>query len=160
MLTYSLSAVVAAYAAVDLWVGVLSWPEQCLVSLHTLSSEPSGMFDDAGSEFKLVGIAVRNQTSGGVSFDGRHLEAEARFGDEWKKVPSPGPLTGIPPRSETQEIVLIPNRAEGYRMRFRYCFSLGPLAEQRLLDWAFHNFPVLKGPNIFGRFLVYHRYET
>jgi hypothetical protein len=159
MLTYSLSALFfAGYAAIDLWLTMLSTPDQCSVSLRTVSSEPSpsGIFDETALEFDLVHLAVSNQTSAAVIFNG--VLAEARIGDDWVVAPSPAPLSGITPFSETEEMVLIPKGADAYRLGFYYTYSLPPV-EERLSYWAYRNLPSLYGPHLIGRWLAHRWYE-
>jgi hypothetical protein len=156
MLAYSLTALFAGYAAVDLWLTMLASPDQCSVSLRKVSSEPSGIFDETGLELDLVHLAVSNQTTALVLFNG--VMAEARFGEEWVAAPSPSPLSPISPFRETEELALIPKRADAYRLGFDYTFSLPP-TEQRLSDWVWREFPGVYGPHLIGRWLNYRWYE-
>jgi hypothetical protein len=121
-----------------------------------VSSEPSGIFDDAGAELDLVRLAISNQTSALVLFNG--VLAEARIGDDWIAAPSPAPLSAIRPLSETEELVLIPKRADAYRLGFDYAFYLAP-TEQRLSDWVLREFPSVYGPHPIGRWMTYRWYE-
>jgi hypothetical protein len=156
MLAYSLSVFFAGYAAIDVWLTMLSSPDQCSVSLRTMSSEPSGMFDETEAEFDLVHLAASNQTSALVLFNG--VLAEARIGDDWVEAPPPAPLSAIWPFRETEELVLMPKRADAYRLGFDYAFSLAP-TEERLSDWVSREFPSIYGPHLIGRWLTYRWYE-
>jgi hypothetical protein len=121
-----------------------------------VSIEPSGIFDETEVELDLVHLAASNQTSALVLFNG--VSAKARIGDNWVAAPSPAPLRPIWPFSETEELVLIPKRADAYQLGFNYTYSLPPV-EERLSDWAYRKLPSLYGPHLIGRWLAYRWYE-
>lgn len=153
------SAAAAGYAAVDVFLTVLAWPDECSVSLRLLRREPSAMYDKDGVELDLVRLGVTNATGALVIFNSAFLEAEVKLGDQWHAAPSPAPFSSIRGWSETQEVVLVPRGADAYRIRFRYHYLL-PLAEQRFLDWALANVPRLQDSHLIGHLLSDHWYRT
>jgi hypothetical protein len=138
--------VILSAAAITVAAALLLWPRRCPVAVVILSTEPSGMVDDAGAEYALAYVALTNHGHAAVLMDAMSAEAEVK--GSRVTAPQPWAVGGIGRYGQIEGPVLIPDGAKAYRLNFRY--ALRDHWQLRVLNWAGKRFPGVYGIGVVG----------
>jgi hypothetical protein len=110
--------------AVSAGLGVLLltwlWPSRCPLGLGLVTVEPSGSFDDEGSEFWLVTLGLTNRSASSLEFQKEQVTAEAKIGSRWVNAQRLSGIGRLGAHAQAEALLLVPNGTGTCRLRVNY----------------------------------------
>lgn len=146
----------AIIVVIGVAIALVVWPSHspCPIRLAIVGVEPSGLYDDHGSEFLLSYVVLSGRNNMQVSINTKTVQFQARIRNHWVRARRASSVAGVALGGFGGIPILVPAGTVACRMRFIYHYWPRPGIEQRLLGWAFRNFPRLGRSPIFGPLLM------